>query len=114
MRLLAAVVVRSSMMAIITMVMLGDRGLPDVERLQGIDYIASKADPFTSAAMVAIDSAAIVHWLMPMHVVRLAIGNWICRSSWPRVTPRQRAALIVFPETARMPCSVMRISGGSA
>lgn len=114
MRSLAAVVVRSSMMAIITMAMPATEACPTLSVCRASTTLRPRPGPFTSAAMVAIDSAAIVHWLMPTTIVRLAIGNWICRSSWPRVTPRERAASIVFPETARMPCSVMRISGGSA
>ena len=31
--------------------------------------------PLTSAAIVAIDSAAIMHWLMPTTMVRRAIGS---------------------------------------
>ena len=64
--------------------------------------------------MVAIDSAAIMHWLMPTTIVRWAIGSCTWRSSWPRVSPIERAASIVVGETERMPCSVIRISGGSA
>ena len=64
--------------------------------------------------MVAIDSAAIVHWLMPTTMVRRAIGSCTWRSSCRRVTPSEPAASIVVADTERMPCSVIRTSGGSA
>ena len=64
--------------------------------------------------MVAIDSAAIVHWLMPTTMVRRAIGSCTWRSIWPRVSPIDRAASTVVEDTELMPCSVIRTSGGSA
>lgn len=68
----------------------------------------------TSAAIVAIDSAAIMHWLMPTMIVERAIGNCTRRSNWPPVTPSERDASIVPGATVRMPCAVTRITGGSA
>ena len=64
--------------------------------------------------MVAIDSAASVHWLMPSTIVRRAIGSWTRRSSCRRVTPSESAASTVVGETDRMPCSAIRTSGGRA
>ena len=64
--------------------------------------------------MVAIDSAAIVHWLMPTTMVRRAIGSWTWRRSWPLVTPSDPAASSVVAGTDLMPCSVMRTNGGRA
>ncbi len=67
--------------------------------------------PSTSAAIVAIDSAAIVHWLSPTTIVRRAIGSCTLRSFWPLLLPRESAASSVPSETVRMPWAVMRISG---
>ena len=64
--------------------------------------------------MVAIDSAAIVHWLMPTTIVRRAIGSCTWRSICDRVRPIDRAASTVVADTDLMPCSVIRTSGGSA
>ena len=64
--------------------------------------------------MVAIESAAIVHWLMPTTIVRRAIGSWTWRSICRLVRPSDRAASIVVGETERMPCSVIRTIGGRA
>ena len=64
--------------------------------------------------MVAIDSAAIIDWLMPTTIVRRAIGSCTWRSIWPPVRPRERAASTVVPETVLIPCSVIRTSGGRA
>ena len=64
--------------------------------------------------MVAIDSAAIMHWLMPTTMVRLAIGSCTLRSIWPRVSPIDRAASTVVTDTERSPCSVIRTIGGKA
>ena len=68
----------------------------------------------TRAAIVAIDSAAIMLWLIPTTMVRRAIGSCTWRSSWPWVRPIERAASTVVGETERIPCSVIRTSGGSA
>ena len=67
-----------------------------------------------SAAMVAIDSAAIMVWLMPTMIVRLAIGSWTWRSSCHVVCPSERVASSVVGDTERMPCAVIRTTGGSA
>ena len=65
--------------------------------------------PLTRAAMVAIDSAAIVHWLMPTTIVRRAIGSCTWRSIWPPGQPQRPGRLdCVVGETERMPCSVIR------
>ena len=64
--------------------------------------------------MVAMDSAAIMLWLIPTTIVRLAIGSWTRRSIWLEVRPIERAASTVVSGTERMPCSVIRTSGGSA
>ena len=70
--------------------------------------------PLTSAAMVAMESAAIMLWLIPTTMVRLDIGSWTWRSIWRLVSPIERAASIVVSGTVRIPCSVIRTSGGSA
>ena len=64
--------------------------------------------------MVAIDSAAIMHWLMPTTMVRRAMGSCTWRSIWPRSAQGAGRLHCVVGETERMPCSVIRTSGGSA
>ena len=114
-RSLAAVVVRSSMIAIDDDRQAGHRRGADVLDLQRRRRPACRGPgPFTSAAMVAIDSAAIMHWLMPTTIVRSAIGSCTWRSIWPRVRPIDRAASTVVGDTVLMPCSVIRTSGGRA
>ena len=70
--------------------------------------------PSIKAAMVAIDSAAIIVWLSPTTMVRRAIGSWTLRSSWRRVEPIDVVASTVVGETVRMPWAVIRTSGGRA
>ena len=70
--------------------------------------------PLTRAAMVAIESAAIMLWLMPTTIVRFAIGSWTWRSICRLVRPIDRAASMVVAGTDRMPCSVILTSGGKA
>ena len=43
--------------------------------------------------MVAIDSAAIMHWLMPTTMVRRAIGSCTWRSIWRLVRPMRAGRL---------------------
>ena len=64
--------------------------------------------------MVAIESAAIMHWLMPTTMVRLAIGSCDLAQHLALVSPMERAASTVVGETLRMPCSVIRMIGGRA
>ena len=64
--------------------------------------------------MVAIDSAAIVHWLRPTMMVRRAIGSCTVRRICQRLVPIERTASMVVGDTLRMPCAVIRASGGSA
>ena len=49
--------------------------------------------PLTRAAMVAIDSAAIVHWLTPTTIVRRAIGSCTWRSIWRPGQPHRPGRL---------------------
>ena len=70
--------------------------------------------PLTKAAMVAIDSAAIMLWLTPTTIVRRDIGSCTWRSSWPLVRPIDWAASTVVGETDLIPNSVILTSGGSA
>ena len=113
-RSLAAVVVRSSMIAIATMARPATEAAPTFWIWRAATTGRPRPGPLTSAAMVAIDSAAIMHWLMPTTMVRLAMGSWTCRSICPRVSPSERAASIVVGATERMPCSVIRTMGGRA
>ena len=113
-RSLAAVVVRSSMIAIATIARPATEAAPTFWIWSAATTGLPRPGPLTSAAIVAIDSAAIVHWLMPTTMVRLAIGSCTWRSIWRRVSPMDSAASIVVDDTERMPCSVIRTTGGSA
>ena len=66
------------------------------------------------AAIVTMDSAAMIVWLTPITMVRLAIGSCTWRSSWAGVDPMDSAASSVSRGTARMPCAVSRMTGGTA
>ncbi len=70
--------------------------------------------PSTNAAIVAIDSAAMMVWLTPTMIVRLASGSWTLRNICPRLVPSDSIASTVSDETVRMPCALMRMTGGSA
>ncbi len=111
---LAAVVVRSSMIATSTIARPATAAPPTSRFCSAATTGLPRPGLLTKAAMVAIDSAAIVHWLMPTTMVRRAIGSCTWRSSWRLVTPSEPAASIVVSGTERMPCSVIRTSGGSA
>ena len=113
-RSLAAVVVRSSMIAIATMARPATDAAPTFWICSAETTGLPRPGPFTSAAIVAIESAAIMLWLMPTTMVRRAIGSCTWRSIWPRVRPIDRAASTVVGDTDLMPCSVIRTSGGSA
>ena len=113
-RSLAAVVVRSSMIAIATIARPATEAAPTFWIWSAATTGLPRPGPFTSAAMVAIDNAAIVHWLMPTTMVRRAIGSSTCRSICREVSPIERAASFVDGETARTPCSVIRTRGGTA
>ena len=64
--------------------------------------------------MVAMDSAAIVHWFRPTMMVRRAIGSCTVRSVCQRLAPIERTASMVVGDTVRMPCAVIRVNGGTA
>ena len=68
----------------------------------------------TSAVNVAIDSAAMIVWLMPTTMVCRDIGSSTLVSRCQAVEPRLSAASIVSPGTSRMPCMVRRTTGGMA
>ena len=69
-RSLAAVVVRSSMIAITTIARPGTAAPPTSSFCSACTTGWPRPGPSTNAAMVAIDSAASVHWLMPSTIVR--------------------------------------------
>jgi len=74
----------------------------------------SAVSPAMSAAMVTMDRAAMVLWLIPMTMVRRAIGNCRARSRCRPVVPSESEASRVFSGMPRMPCAVSRITGGAA
>ena len=112
-RSLAAVVVRSSTIAMITMAMPLTNASP-MSRLCNASATGwPRPGPLIRAAMVAMDSAAIMHWLSPTTMVRRAIGSCTVRSICQRLAPIERTASMVVGQTLRMPCAVIRASGGS-
>jgi hypothetical protein len=113
-RWLAAEVVRSSMIAMITIARPLTKALPTSRLCNAWVTGWPSPGPLINAAIVAIDRAAIMHWLMPTMIVRFAIGSSTRRSTWMLVDPIDRLASIVVGETVRIPCAVIRTSGGSA
>ena len=67
-----------------------------------------------SAAMVTIASAAMMVWLMPSTMVRLAIGSSAPNNSWYLVAPSDSTASRDSCGTDRMPWAVSRMTGGAA
>ena len=63
--------------------------------------------------MVAIESAAIVVWLMPRTIVLRAIGSWTLRSAAAVCAHRGGRLDRGARTTVRMPWAVIRITGGS-
>ena len=113
-RSLAAVVVRSSMIAVKTISRPATEAAPTLRICSAALTGLPRPGPLTSAAMVAMHRAAIIDWLMPTTMVRLAIGSWTWRSICRLVRPIELAASMVVSGTERMPCSVMRTIGGRA
>ena len=109
----AAVVVRSSMIAISTIASPETNAEPTSRDCRAWSTGPPRPGPLISVAMVAIESAAIVHWLIPTTIVRRAMGSWTLSRVCHAVPPMDSTASSVTGETARMPCSVMRTSGGS-
>ena len=70
--------------------------------------------PSTNAAIVAIDSAAMIVWLRPTTMVLRAIGSCTLRSRCKLVCPAESVASIVVVDTVRMPWPAIRMIGGSA
>src|SRR4028118_1081946 len=64
------------------------------------------------AAMVDMDRAAMVVWLTPTMMVRLAIGSCTLVSSWDRLDPIDVVASMVATEMLRMPYAGVRWPGG--
>ena len=65
------------------------------------------------AAIVAIDSAAIVVWLSPTMIVGLAIGSSTFNSRCHFVWPIESVASSVVADRFWSPCAAIRITGGS-
>ncbi len=64
--------------------------------------------PLISAAIVTIDSAAIVVWLSPTMIVRRAIGSCTLRRVCQLVEPIEFAASTLVGDTVRRPWAAMR------
>lgn len=67
-----------------------------------------------SAAMVTMESAAMMVWFTPSTTVRFDSGSSTVASVWPRVAPRDCAASTVAAGTERIAWAVMRTAGGVA
>ena len=113
-RWLAAVVVRSSTIAMITMAMPLTNASPMSRLCSACATGWPRPGPLIRAAIVAMDSAAMVLWFNPTTIVRRAIGSCTVRRICQRLVPIDRTASMVVGETLRMPCAVMRAIGGSA
>ena len=110
---LAAVVTRSSMIAMSTMQMPGTNASPTRSALRARTTGWPRPGPLMNAAMVAIDSAAIVVWLMPTMMVRFAIGSSTFASRCHFVCPIESVASSVVAGRFCRPWAAIRITGGS-
>src|SRR3954471_17288081 len=88
---LAAVVVRSSIIAITTIARPATDAAPTLRIWRAATTGLPGPGQLTRGWIVAIDSAAMVHWLMPTTMVRRAIGSSTWRSIWEDVSPIERA-----------------------
>ena len=113
-RMLTAVVIRSSTIAMTTMARPALNATPMFSESIALTTTCPSPGASISAAIVTIDSAAIVVWLMPSTIVFFAIGSCTLRSSCIFVEPSAVAASTVVPETSRIPTAVSRITGGTA
>lgn len=113
-RSLAAVVARSSMIAVATMSSPGIKAVPTSLIRSPARTGLPRPGPSTKEAMVAIDRAAMVVWLSPTMIVRFAMGIWILRSCCARVWPRDCPTSSIVGGTERMPWAAMRMRGGAA
>ncbi len=112
--MLMPVVTRSSTIAMITIASPALNATPMLSDWIALSTTWPRPGASISAAMVTMDSAAIVVWLMPRTIVFLAIGSCTLRSSCSRVDPIERAASTVVGDTSRMPTAVRRMTGGTA
>ena len=113
-RVLAAVVTRSSTMAMTTMARPALKAVPTSSDWSAWTTVLPSPGASIRAAMVTMASAAMMVWLMPITMVRLAIGSSTFMSDCHRVAPSESAASTVVSGTERMPCAVIRIAGGTA
>ena len=94
-RSLAAVVARSSMIAMATISRPGTIAPPTSLRTSARRTGLPRPGPSTYDAMIAIDSAAIVVWLSPTMMVLRAIGSCTLVSRCHQVWPTESVASIV-------------------
>ncbi len=112
--MLAAVVVRSSMIAMTTMQRPATEAPPRSPRIRPSMTGWPRPGLSMNAAIVTIDSAAIIVWLTPTMIVRLAIGSSTFRSRWSLVCPSDAVASSVVAETFLIAYAVIRVTGGRA
>ncbi len=102
------------MIAMITIAMPLTKALPMSRLCNACATGWPRPGPLIRAAIVAIDSAAMVHWLSPTMIVRLAIGSCTLINVCQGLDPIDRLASITVGDTLRRPCAVIRTSAGSA
>ncbi len=100
------------MIAMITIAMPATNDVPSWPRLRPSRTGWPSPGPSMNAAIVAIDSAAIIVWLIPTMMVRLASGSSTLARRWRRLWPMDAVASITPTGRVRMPCAVIRTTGG--
>ena len=111
-RTTAAVVARSSMIARNTTASPATTPSPTSRMISASTTGFPSPGAPMSAAMTTNDSAAIIVWLTPSAIVRLAIGSCTFVSNCQRVEPIEVAASIGPALRLRIACDVMRIAIG--
>ncbi len=101
-------------MAMTTMARPALKATPTSRVCSALTTVLPRPGASIRAAMVTMDSAAMMVWFTPMTTVRLDMGSSTLVSVCRRVDPSDSAASTVVAGTSRMACAVMRIAGGAA
>ena len=72
------------------------------------------AKPPMMAAMMTIESAAMIDWLTPIMMFFIAVGTCTDHKSWRSVQPDMRPDSTISAGTSVRPSSVFRTIGGIA
>jgi hypothetical protein len=102
-RVPAAVVTRSSTIASTTIARPALNAVPTSSVWSALITVLPRPGASIRAAMVTMDSAAIIVWFTPRMIVRFAVGSRTLPNVCARVAPSDSLASTVSPGTLRMP-----------